>query len=303
MKRVAKRNLQPPEPSPQVNHKKTELLRTGSLSRPNLLSENEKISKPSLLSKPSGIQKASSFKTRTSSSSLNNMHQEEGIESELQRKLQKQCRKISDAASASQKTIRETPNQELSKEIRKPKPNRYDANAFNSLPVSTSTTNDINNDQNDNSSQEDTDENGYMRVPEAYVPQPPALPNKGENTLPLPPKRNDFQYEEEQHYAVPKNIQSKEAPEECKPKRSLTKPQIPNKPITMRKPPLLAKPPTLKMQTNPGTNARNRTACKAVLHTNAANKTHLKLFQPVNDAHSRIKGRRHFQLLYSYVLA
>ena len=90
---------------------------------------------------------------------------------------------------------------------------------------------------------------------------------------------------------MPKNIQSKDAPEECKPKRSLTKPQVPNKPITMRKPPLSAKPPTLKMQTNPGTNARNRTACKAVLHTNAANKTHLKLFQPVNDAHSRIKGR------------
>ena len=292
MKRVAKRNLQPPDPSPQGTNKKTELLRTGSLSRPNLLSENEKISKPSLLSKPSGIQKASSFKTRTSSSSLNNMHQEEGIESELQRKLQKQCRKISDAASASQKTISEPPNKESSQEIRKPKPNRFDENAFNSLPLCNSTMDDISNDQDGDSSQEDTDENGYMRVPGAYVPAPPTLPNKGENALPLPPKKNNFQYQEEEHYAVPKNIQSKEAPEECKPRiRSLTKPQVPNKPITMRKPPLSAKPPTLKMQTNPGTNARNRTACKAVLHTNASNKTHLKLFQPVNDAHTRIKGK------------
>ena len=98
---------------------------------------------------------------------------------------------------------------------------------------------------------------------------PPALPPKGrfvssDNLSPsppaLPPKKNNFQYQEEEHYAVPKNIQSKDAPEECKPKiRNLTKPQVPNKPITMRKPPLSTKPPTLNIQTNPGTNARNRT--------------------------------------------
>ena len=118
------------------------------------------------------------------------------------------------------------------------------------------------------------------------------LPDKGQNALPLPPKKNNFAFVEEEHYAVPKNLQSKDELEENKPKRrSLSKPVVPSKPITLRKPPLTAKPPTLKMQTNPGTNARNRTACKAVLHTNAANKTHLKLFQPVNDAHSRIKGR------------
>ena len=95
----------------------------------------------------------------------------------------------------------------------------------------------------------------------------------------------------EEHYAVPKTLSAQTQRGNIKYKRrSLTKPQVPNKPVTLRKPPIVAKPPSLRPEANERIAAKNRTACKAVLHTSATNKMHLKLFQPANDAHSRIRG-------------
>ena len=285
MKRVAKRNLEPSDPSSQGNNKKSELLRTGSLSRPNLSTREEAIKRNPEISKPSGIQKAASFKTRhvASVATRSEMSRQDEIEedgSELQQKLKLRCQKISIS----------TPQQNTFQSVPQSTPDAK--NNFNSLPPLAPIMNNGINDQDVDSCDEDTNDDGCMKVEEVLAPAPPSLPGKSKNALPLPPKKNSFIQEEEEHYAVPKRIPSPQANEDNKHKRrSLTKPQVPNKPIALRKPPLTVKPPALKMQSNPGANARNRTACKAVLHTNAANKTHLKLFQPVNDAHSRIKGR------------
>ena len=273
MKRVAKRNLAPSDPASQGNNQKSELQRTESLSRPNLsVEENEAKENldKSFSPKSTGLLKASSFKHRTPTAKTNiseiglsserkrvNIPQDDEVGSELQQKLQLRCQKISNAA-ASQKAKSETIEQNGCDEV--PQPKCYDPKNFNSLQTFHVETNDSSINKDADTSHEVSDDDGYMRVKEkdAIVPAPPLLPSKGQNALPLPPKKNNFALEEEEHYAVPKNLQSKEGQDENKPKRrSLTKPLVPSKPITLRKPPLTAKPPTLKMQTNPGTNTKD----------------------------------------------
>ena len=104
---------------------------------------------------------------------------------------------------------------------------------------------------------------------------PPHLPDKSKNVIPLPPKTNVSNNLEE-HYAVPKTLSTQTQRGNIKYKRrSLTKPQVPNKPVTLRKPPIVAKPPSLRPEANERIVPKNRTACKAVLHTTGTNKTHL----------------------------
>ena len=288
MKKVGKRNLDPSNPSHEEEKIKTDLVRTNSLAKPNTSkSTNESVGTPItfLPTKSSDVRKASSFRVQpltnlTNNASITQNNEafnkdniredvDDGSELKQKLKLRKEAiynTKISDASlSRSQHT-----------------------NTFNSLPPINSS-NRINEvDQEIPSSEDDSVENQYVRVAKPHIP--PSLPEKGKNFLPLPPKNIDNVDNNEDHYAVPKRVTTQTPANNKYKRRSLTKPQVPNKPITLRKPPIVAKPAALRLDTNTGATSKNRTACKAVLHTNAANKTHLKLFQPVNDAHSRIKG-------------
>jgi hypothetical protein len=288
MKRVGKRNLDPSNASHEEENKKTELVRTNSLAKPSTSkATNDIVGAPitSLSTKSSDVRKTSSFRVqplanltnnasiRQNNERFNNDNIREDVDdgSELQQKLKLRKQVIYDtkiddtSLSRSQHT-----------------------NTFNSLPPINSS-NQINERVLEiPSSEDDSVENQYMRVEKP--PVPPSLPDKGKNFLPLPPKTLGNVDNNEDHYAVPKRVTPQTQGNNRYKRRSLTKPQVPNKPITLRKPPIVAKPAALRLDTNAGAASKNRTACKAVLHTNAANKTHLKLFQPVNDAHNRIKG-------------
>ena len=286
MKKVGKRNLDPSNASHEEENLKADSTENhkNSLAKPSTSkSTNEFLGTPmtSLSTKLTDVRKASSFRAQPLSNLTNNasitqnneafnkenIREEVDDGSELKQKLKLRKEiiygtKISDASlSRSQNT-----------------------NTFKSLPPINPSNRRNEVAQEIPSSEDDSVENQYVRVEKPHIP--PSLPEKGKNFLPLPPKNVD----NEDHYAVPKRVTTQTPANDRYKRRSLTKPQVPSKPITLRKPPIVAKPAALRLDTNAGATSKNRTACKAVLHTNAANKTHLKLFQPVNDAHSRIKG-------------
>ena len=289
MKRVGKRNLDPSNAAiGDDEKKKIDLVRTNSLAKPSTSkSTNEFLGTPitPLSTKSSDVRKASSFRVQPLANLTNNASVTQNSEefskgniredvddgSELQQKLKLRKEAIYNTKLS---------NVSLSK--------IQPTNTFSSLPPNNSSNVINEGDLEIPSSEDDSVENQYMRVEKP--PPPPVIPEKGKHFLPLPPKNVGKEDNSEDHYAVPKRVTPQTQGNNRYKRRSLTKPQVPNKPITLRKPPIVAKPAALRLDSNAGATSKNRTACKAVLHTNAANKTHLKLFQPVNDAHSRIKG-------------
>ena len=285
MKKVGKRNLDNSVSSEMVDNEQTDMNKMNAFCVSTALKPMNNVNDDSISrvhpNRPT-IVKASSFKHQplkndSHQSELNTMKSSNSIidkkdsGSELQHKLKSRCQKIDEAIDL------QTNNR----------------SSYNSLPplspMNGSSAEDKEIELGDNLSNSSAEKN--MGSDNKYITSsPPHLPDKSKNVIPLPPKSNANNNLEE-HYAVPKTLSTQTQRGNIKYKRrSLTKPQVPSKPVTLRKPPIVAKPPSLRPEANERTVAKNRTACKAVLHTSATNKTHLKLFQPANDAHSRIRG-------------
>ena len=285
MKKVGKRNLDSSVSSEMIENEQTNFNNNNAFCVSTALKPLKDIKDNTIScvhpNRPT-IVKASSFKHQplkngSQQSELNKIKSSNSIvektesSSELQHKLKSRCQKIDEAFHLQ----------------------TNDQTSYNSLPPLSpkdgASTEDKETESGENLLNSPAEK--YMDSDKKYSTSiPPRLPNKSKNVIPLPPKSNANDSLEE-HYAVPKTLSTQTQRGNIKYKRrSLTKPQVPNKPVTLRKPPIVAKPPSLKPEANERIVAKNRTACKAVLHTSATNKTHLKLFQPANDAHSRIRG-------------